>query len=622
MNTNNLLPVSWRRCAVLVAAMGVLFPVVPAEAAEAIRLHPENGRYFLWRGKPAVLVTSAEHYGALLNLDFDYRKYLETLAAEGMNYTRVFSGAYVEPEGAFNITRNTLAPAPHRFISPWPRSDQTGYANGGNKFDLDKWDPAYFARLKDLAGHAAKLGVVVEMTLFCPMYEEMQWRLSPMNVANNINGAGNVARTNVYTLDKHGGLLRYQESLTRKIVMELNQFDNVFFEIANEPYFGGVTMEWQHRIADVIVETERALPVKHLVAQNIANNSALIENPHPAVSIFNFHYATPPTVVALNYHLGKVLGDDETGFRGSADATYRTEGWDFIIAGGALYNNLDYSFAAGFEDGTFVSPKPQPGGGSPALRRQLKILSDFIHSFDFVRMKPDNTVIKGGIPPTGTARALVEPGKAMAIYIRDEGPGTTWSARWTGFIEAPATGEYAFHTFSNDGIRLWVNGEKIIEDWTDHGEKEDTGRITLRAGERYPLRMEYFYNGGQGVSRLWWTPPGGRKEAIPNNAFRLPSGEGWGVRGEYFQGIDLARRWFEREDGQIDFAYGVKPPVTAEGAWGITALEVELSEGSWRAEWVDTKNGAVQGSTINGGGIRKLIAPAYTTDIALRLKLE
>ena len=113
------------------------------------------------------------------------------------------------------------------------------------------------------------------------MYEEMQWKLSPMNAANNVNGVGAVARTDVYTLDKHGGLLAVQEALTRKIVTELNGFDNLFFEICNEPYFGGVTIPWQHRIADVIVETERGLPARHLIAQNIANNSAKVVNPHP-----------------------------------------------------------------------------------------------------------------------------------------------------------------------------------------------------------------------------------------------------------------------------------------------------------------------------------------------------
>ena len=123
--------------------------------AAPIALHPDNPHYFLWRGQPTILITSAEHYGAVMNLDFDYRKYLDTLAADGLNYTRIFSGAYVEPQGAFNIARNTLAPGPGRFIAPWARSNQPGYANGGNKFDLTRWDAAYFTRLKDFVAYAA-----------------------------------------------------------------------------------------------------------------------------------------------------------------------------------------------------------------------------------------------------------------------------------------------------------------------------------------------------------------------------------------------------------------------------------------------------------------------------------
>src|SRR5512136_3065266 len=139
---------------------------------EPIRLHPDNPHYFLWRGQPTVLITSGEHYGAVLNFDFNYVRYLDTLAQDKLNLTRTFTGgAYVEPSGAFGIARNTLAPAPGRFICPWARSDQPGYANGGNKFDLSRWDPAYFGRLKDFVDYANQKGVIVEFTLFCPMYE-------------------------------------------------------------------------------------------------------------------------------------------------------------------------------------------------------------------------------------------------------------------------------------------------------------------------------------------------------------------------------------------------------------------------------------------------------------------
>jgi len=366
-------------------------PALAANTVKPIQLHPENGHYFLWRGKPTILMTSGEHYGAVLNRAFNYKKYFRTLASHGFNLTRTFSGAYCEPVGAFRIKNNTLAPAKGRLICPWARSDKGGYANGGNKFDLKKWDRAYFKRLRSFVAEASKHGVVVELVLFCPFYKDDMWKLSPMNAANNVNGIGKMKRTEVYTLqDKQ--LLAVQDAMVRKIVKELKGFDNLYYEICNEPYFGGVTLEWQAHIAKTIVKAEANFKARHLIAQNIANKSKKITKPNPQVSIFNFHYAKPPIAVEENYGLNKVIGDDETGFAGSEPKAYRLEGWDFIIAGGGLYNNLDYSFTVGYENGT--ANIDAPGGGGPVFRKQLVILKDFINSFDFIKMKPDNSIIK------------------------------------------------------------------------------------------------------------------------------------------------------------------------------------------------------------------------------------
>ena len=70
-------------------------------AAEPIGLHPGNPRYFQWRGRPAVLMASGEHYGAVVTPDFDYRKFLATVQAAGLNRTRLFLGDYVEGPGSF-----------------------------------------------------------------------------------------------------------------------------------------------------------------------------------------------------------------------------------------------------------------------------------------------------------------------------------------------------------------------------------------------------------------------------------------------------------------------------------------------------------------------------------------
>ncbi len=423
----------------LVAAWLTLVQSSFGYCAQPLALHPENPHYFLFRGKPALVITSGEHYGAVLNLDFDYTRYLDTLARDGLNGTRTWAGAYCEPASAFSIARNTLAPLSGRFICPWARSSEPGYANGGNKFDLNQWDAAYFKRLHDFMTKAQRHGIVVELNLFCPFYDESMWRLSPMNAINNINGVGAVARTNVYTLDRNDGLLAVQDAMVRKLVSELKAFDNLYFEICNEPYFGGVTLEWQHHVADIITQADQPLGRRHLISQNIANEKAKVENPDPQVSIFNFHYASPPETVPMNYGLNKVIGDNETGFRGTNNAPYRMEAWDFIVAGGGLFNNLDYSFTAGHEDGTFVYPASQPGGGNAVLRRQFRFLTEVIHRCDFIHMRPDNSVVTGPSARGVTGRALAKSGSEYLIYLRTTLPDKDHPERKTRFLRGELT---------------------------------------------------------------------------------------------------------------------------------------------------------------------------------------
>ena len=104
----------------------ILFPAFGF--SRPIELHPKNGHYLRWRGRPTILVTSAEHYGAVLNSAFDYKTYLRTLGEDRLNLTRTFTGAYCEPVGAFNITNNTLAPAAGKLLCPWARSETPGSA--------------------------------------------------------------------------------------------------------------------------------------------------------------------------------------------------------------------------------------------------------------------------------------------------------------------------------------------------------------------------------------------------------------------------------------------------------------------------------------------------------------
>jgi hypothetical protein len=613
-------------CAVSLLLPAALSQPCAAQARAPLALHPQNPHYFLFRGQPAILITSGEHYGAVVNLDFDYVKYLDTLAADRLNLTRLFV-AYREQPGAFNIASNTLAPQQERFIAPWARSGVPGYFDGGNKFDLTKWDEKYFARLRDFVAEAAKRGVIVEATLFSHFYGDKSWETHPLHPRNNVNGVGKQCTWAEAITLKHADVVAAQEAYVRKVVAELRDFDNVYYEVCNEPYAHAVTandeiMAWQHRIVDVIVDAEKNFPHRHLISLNVSNHESKVVNPHPAVSIFNFHYAYPPTAVEMNYGLNKAIGDNETGFNGNSDAAYRMEGWDFIVAGGALYNNLDYSFAVGHEDGTFAYPATQPGGGTVALRRQLRHLGDFMRGFDFIRMRPDNSVIKSA-PAGRTARALVEPGKAYAVYIRTPVFGQ-YSARWTGFIVPKFSEEYAFHTVSNDGVRLWVNGQQVINNWTDHSATEDVGKIKLEAGRRYDIKLEYFYAGGQATMKLLWSSRSQPKEVVPQSQLLSPGG-GRGLRGEYFKDAWLQSPAMTRDDASVNFEWGAASPFAApREASSDAALTLELPAGAYTAEWVDTKLGTVARAERfrHGGGAKNLTAPAFADDIALRVKRQ
>jgi hypothetical protein len=438
----------WIRAAALVAAVLSMGRAnAQTDKIQPIRLHPTNPHYFLFRGKAVALVTSGEHYGAVLNADFDYHRYLATLEADGLNYTRLFGGSYLEVPGkSFGILRNDLAPLPGRLIAPWARSGAPGYAGGGNKFDLEQWDTEYFTRFHDFLAEAAKRGIVVEVTLFSSSYDEKQWQVSALNSANNVNGTDAVEWKKVQTLE-NGNILAYQERYTRKLVNAANGFDNVIFEIQNEPWsdrpeLAGVinpylrppgrdtypnsidladerSIAWQERVGEWIAKEEASLPNRHPIAQNYCNFRWSVRKLLPRVDIVNFHYAYPDAV-SLNYGLGKAISYDETGFLGREDDAYLRQAWNFMLSGGSVFNSLDYSFTPGHEDGRDLEPNG-PGGGSPALRHELHVLVDFLQGFSLVDLRPDSRSTKhaAGV----AARVLSNPGKEYAIYL--DGNGAT-----------------------------------------------------------------------------------------------------------------------------------------------------------------------------------------------------
>ncbi|NBV87291.1 MAG: hypothetical protein EBS01_13755, partial [Verrucomicrobia bacterium] len=99
-------------------------------------------------------------------------------------------------------------------------------------------------------------------------------------------------------------------------------------------------------------------------------------------------------------------------------------------------------------------------------------------------------------------------------------PADNFSARWTGQLTAPASGTYTFYVQSDDGVRLWVGGKLLVDNWTIHSLTENSATVTLQSGVPVDLKMEYYEAGGSAVAKLLWAGPSIAKQAVPSSVLR------------------------------------------------------------------------------------------------------
>jgi hypothetical protein len=320
---------------------------------------------------------------------------------------------------------NTLGPKPSSLILPWARSSKPGYPLGGNLFDLDKWNPAFFKRLKDFVAKAAERGIVVEIAFYNAQYGDT-WPMSPLYYENNIQGEGRCDYEDAQTL-KHADVVRREDDYVRKITEEVNEFDNVILEICDEPYLTGTPIElagpWIAHNIEVIKNAENRLPKKHLIAQQIEGpmGGPCDFSAHPDISVIVTQYAWEGGheqmggLMGLDYEYdkNKPIDFNETDYypawyQGDRVAASRVEAWEFIVGGGGSFNQLNGLYTV-----------RDPGGKTEEnaqLLRALKGLHDFMYSFDFLKLRPDKSFVQGGVPLGTYARGMSEPGKQYAYY--------------------------------------------------------------------------------------------------------------------------------------------------------------------------------------------------------------
>jgi hypothetical protein len=102
-------------------------------------------------------------------------------------------------------------------------------------------------------------------------------------------------------------------------------------------------------------------------------------------------------------------------------------------------------------------------------------------------------------------------------------PADNFSVRWTGQVSPRYSGSTTFYTSSDDGVRLWVNGQQLVNNWTNHGTTENSGSITLTAGQKYDIKLEYYEAAGGATARLLWSSACEPKAAVPSSQLYPPA---------------------------------------------------------------------------------------------------
>jgi Cellulase (glycosyl hydrolase family 5) len=414
-----------------------------------IRIHPQNSKIFEFRGQPLVLLTATEHYGAVINRPFDIKRYLADAADKKITLTRLFM-LFRELQTTIN-PYSTCKPETQDFVAPFVRTGPGRARDMELKYDLDQPNPEFFERLHQFLSIASDYGVIVEVVLLSNAYAEHVWELNPLHPANNINSLPQIPWYDTMSR-RHAALFERQAAHVRRIVTETNKYDNIIYEICNEPG-GNFNAEspscaevdkWLEALIGVVCDAEKNLPNKHLIAGQQAfayipweqhMQKTFQDMPY---DIVNVHPLPNTTYGGKSFALGQFMSK-QLGLRALRDfglATYaepkpmnqdedniasqykdydgwtihRKRAWVTLLTGGH-YDYIDFSIHPHLETGTPAS--------QAHIRSWMKVLSQFVHSFDLVNARPLPGFV-AQYPEFTPPIAFGVAGSDYAIYLPDE----------------------------------------------------------------------------------------------------------------------------------------------------------------------------------------------------------
>jgi hypothetical protein len=451
----------WRKLeplAFLLALGGLIAIVVVAlrssneNRPETLEPHAANPRYFAdGSGRPLYL-TGSHTWSNLVDIGtsyppprFDFAAYLDLLERYGHNFIRLWT--HEQPQWA------PAREGPVAYLSPqpWVRSGPGKALDGLPRFDLERFNPAYFQRLRARVLAAEARGIYVSVMLFEGWQLQFSrppfnWRTHPFNENNNINGIdgdvnGDGRGIEVHTLANRA-VTEIQRAYVRKVVDTVSDLDNVLFEIANES--GGYSTAWQYSMIDLIkTHQERNGQTRHPVGMTFqysgGNNATLFRSEADWISPRADSYLVEPP--ATDGRKVVVLDTDHIcGVCPGAAFIWRS----FFRGSSTIYMDPLFSNNPVAND---------PGGVAVYEEARLAMANTLrlAHQIDLAAMEPGPDV-------SSTGYALVDRGDRYLVYQPDGGPfrvdlrgvDRTLVGRWLN----PATGRFGPGTRVSGGAWL------------------------------------------------------------------------------------------------------------------------------------------------------------------------
>jgi hypothetical protein len=426
----------------LLVCLGVLTAACPPaqSAADPLRVHPDNPRYFTDGSKRpdgslrAVYLTGSHTWNSLVDMGrdeppqpFDFNAYLDFLDRHGHNFIRLWAwdSTVWDTRANGKLGKDFVHKAAPL---PWARSGPGNALDGKQRFDLTKFDPAYFERLRTRVRAAGQRGIYVSVMLFegwgllhgnrgraAPA--GWAWRSHPFHPDNNVNGLaieGDDLSGRVHQLGNRA-LNDLQAAYIRRVVDTVNEFDNVLYEVINE----GGQKEWDWWVVQTIRDHERTKRKQHpigITGHGVERLASMLSSAADWISPGRVDgYADdPPLWVDENRKVSLLDTDHIWGVGGSADWV-----WKSFLRG---HNPI---FMDPYDGSILGSPSDRQWEPIRVAMGQTRRLAERI---DLAAMKPSYQI-------ASTNYCLASPGKEYLVYLPEGGAATVdLSATKSGLV--------------------------------------------------------------------------------------------------------------------------------------------------------------------------------------------